>query len=446
MQDFDESVVDMSEADVSGESSLNKQKALKIQTHLREINKAFALSYYGDGLVILKTDDVPIRYLKKDAFLMAQADNTFFNGGGQPATKLGPLWLAWKKRRMYDDVVFFPGDTSDRNVYNLWKGFAYEPSDEGACDLFLDHLRANICDGQESHYEWMLDWMADAIQKPWRKCQTAVLLQSPEEGTGKGFFANTFGKLFGYHLGVYNKPKQLLGQFNSHLEDKLLVFLDEGSLVEKHAFDFAKSLISEPTLNIEPKNRSMREVKSYHRLIVASNDEQVLRASTHDRRWMVLRVAANSKNNLGYFDAIEEQMRCGGYAALMHMLVNRRYSEHTVKTTIKTDALNDQKDQNLPKHIEWWKLCLANEMIGESEWPFSISTNEFYKAYIFWCDQMNIRERETSYYLARKIRKSCGIEMKRKGGGRGHFYELPELPEARAAFDESMGYTTNWED
>ena len=78
---------------------------------------------------------------------------------------------------------------------------------------------------------------------------------------------------------------------------------------------------------------------------MASNDDHILRASTHDRRWMVLRVSGTAKNNLEYFEAISKELKYeGGYEKLMHMLMTRKYDEKNVRTIIKTDAHTYQKE------------------------------------------------------------------------------------------------------
>jgi hypothetical protein len=34
------------------------------------------------------------------------------------------------------------------------------------CSLYLTHLRENICKGEEAHYNYLIRWMARAVQKP----------------------------------------------------------------------------------------------------------------------------------------------------------------------------------------------------------------------------------------------------------------------------------------
>ena len=43
------------------------------------------------------------------------------------------------------------------------RGFAYEPK-KGDCSLYLNHVRDNICRGNEDHYKLVVAWMADAVR------------------------------------------------------------------------------------------------------------------------------------------------------------------------------------------------------------------------------------------------------------------------------------------
>ena len=439
-----DNIIDMESAPTRDQDSSAKQGDVQLHSLLMDMNKRFAFTLYGNTAIVLKLDEDEIKFLPETTFLSLVRNQWYFSKKDNKPRQIGPAWLSSESRRSYHDVVFYPGDLKDENIFNLWRGFTYRPK-QGDCGLFLDHVLANICAGDVENYKWLLDWMADAIQRPYRKNWTAVLLESKEEGTGKGFFAGVFGRLFGRHYAAYNKPKQLLGQFNSHLEDKLIVFLDEGSLIEKNAYDYAKSLITEPTLNIEPKGRSMREVKSYHRIIMASNDRHILRSTSYDRRWMVLRVAPNSVNNLKYFQAIEEQLNEGGYEALMYLLVNRSYDEDNVRTIRKTAALTYQKEQNLSETLMWWRGCLMSGEIGTDHWVNYISVDGFYGAYIHWCEQMKVNKREVKDWLVRRLNDEAGMSLRRSGDPRNRYYDLPSLSEAREAFDDAMGYSTNWE-
>jgi hypothetical protein len=67
----------------------------------------------------------------------------------------GKWWLEHPMRRQFDTLVFAPGREPE-GAYNLWQGFACEAIPGTAHELFLEHLRDNICSGNEDHYRYLI--------------------------------------------------------------------------------------------------------------------------------------------------------------------------------------------------------------------------------------------------------------------------------------------------
>src|SRR5579864_4939309 len=105
---------------------------------------------------------------------------------------LGQWWISHPLRREYETVVFAPGKEIPE-AYNLWQGFSCEAV-PGDCGLFLEHIRQNICQGNEEYYEYIIAWMARCVQQPDCPGEVAIVLRG-EMGTGKGIFARHFGSL-----------------------------------------------------------------------------------------------------------------------------------------------------------------------------------------------------------------------------------------------------------
>ena len=139
--------------------------------------------------------------------------------------EVGKWWLDHPERRQYEGIVFSP-EKDIPGYFNLWKGFAVKPR-KGSCLLFLTHIRENLCNGDEALYKWVIGWMADAVQHLTARPGTALVLRG-KQGTGKGVFARHFGALFGQHYRPISQPRHLTGHFNAHLQDCLLLFVDEG--------------------------------------------------------------------------------------------------------------------------------------------------------------------------------------------------------------------------
>lgn len=64
--------------------------------------------------------------------------------------------------------------------------------------LFETRLFENICQEDEELYDWLLNWMALAVQRPGSVIGTAPIF-SGVVGVGKGFVAHQFGRLWGKH-------------------------------------------------------------------------------------------------------------------------------------------------------------------------------------------------------------------------------------------------------
>lgn len=56
--------------------------------------------------------------------------------------------------------------------------------------------------------------------------EVAVVLRGGK-GVGKSFVAEHFGRLFGRHYLKVSQPGHLVGNFNSHLRDVVVLFADE---------------------------------------------------------------------------------------------------------------------------------------------------------------------------------------------------------------------------
>jgi hypothetical protein len=170
---------------------------------------------------------------------------------GKKVESLGNWWLKHPRRRQHRSVVFAPNRIVEAD-YNLWKGFAFEPI-PGDCSLFLDHVRNNICDRNEEHFEIVMNWMARAVQQPDSIGEVAIVLRGGR-GTGKSFFARMFGSLFGAHFLQVSDPKHLVGSFNSHLRDTIVLFADEAFYAgDKKHESILKTLVTEPTFIVEGK-------------------------------------------------------------------------------------------------------------------------------------------------------------------------------------------------
>ena len=240
---------------------------------------------------------------------------------GKQLKTVGELWLSHPDRRSYEGVTFNPNGVSE-GYYNLFQGFPVKPV-RGDCGLYLDHIYNNICKGDDELYDYVIHWMADAIQNPGRRPGVALVIRG-KQGVGKGVFVNEFARLFGPHAIQVTQSSHLVGNFNAHLRDKLLVFADEAFWAgDKRAEGALKALVTEDTTPIEMKGVDVQNAQNFVRLIMASNNDWVIPASADQRRFVVMEAGTARMQDSVYFKALRDQMEQGGRQALMQFLLDR---------------------------------------------------------------------------------------------------------------------------
>lgn len=346
-------------------------------------------------------EDINHRYLNQ--YVEAGRDKE-----GKPImVSVGKWWLRHPKRRQFDTLTFAPGRDVP-GVYNLWKGFSCNAK-PGNCDLYLEHVLKNICSSNKEYYDYLIGWMARAVQQPDSPGQTAIVLRG-KQGTGKGFFVKTFGHLFGRHFLQIADPKHLVGSFNAHLRDTVVLFADEAFYAgDKKHESVLKMLITEEILAVESKGVDVEVAPNYTHVLMASNSTWVVPAGADDRRFFVLDVTDDKKQNSGYFIQIQHQLENGGREALLHFLMSYDLSNFQVRTVPKTEALAEQKLLSLSPEEEWWyrKLVEGRLLTKHNDWSREVLKHELLADYLDYMRSMNITRRTNETTLGRFLVKMC---------------------------------------
>ena len=230
-------------------------------------------------------------------FVESYIDRTMLAHDGEKETTLGDWWLRHPDSRCYDEMVFDPRlePDSDPNIYNLWRGFPYEPI-EGDLSPLEDFLYNVLCSKSQASYDYTWRFMAHIVQYPGNRPDKGLVLQG-EKGTGKSFFAETIcGGLVGpRHYKLERNPYR---KFNADTQNTILMFCDEyesrGTSKEDAEL---KRLITGQTRSIERKGFDQIDQWNCLHIIIASNDAHVIKADRDTRRFFVLNVSSERKQD-----------------------------------------------------------------------------------------------------------------------------------------------------
>jgi hypothetical protein len=116
--------------------------------------------------------------------------------------------------------------------------------------------------------------------------------------------------MFGQHGMRISNSKHLIGNFNAHLQDCCFLYADESIYAGNHAQDnMLKGLITDDTLIIERKGIDAVSMPNRLKIVMASNNDWVVSASSDERRYFVLEVSSQYRGkNAEYFTPLRLEM------------------------------------------------------------------------------------------------------------------------------------------
>jgi hypothetical protein len=248
---------------------------------------------------------------------------------------IGKMWRYALDRKEFSRQVFnpFPPDHkygARHDELNTWTGLRYtyaeckkaynNPEFFKRAKIILHHIRFIICKDDEINYKWLLMWFASTIQRPWFKLHTMPVIYG-YPGAGKGIILTPYVDLFGQHGLPCHDMSSVLGKFNSQVEDKCMVWLDEamspGSKKEENAF---KLFITEGIQNVEKKFKDAKLVRNFCNVIASTNDLKSVPAGNNSRRYFCLdmdnRYSMNREAGRAYFDRLQHAIEADDFAGM----------------------------------------------------------------------------------------------------------------------------------
>lgn len=243
-----------------------------------------------------------LKFLPNDLFqLFSVADlktsygNMKFINGRREEQPFLTKWLNYKNMRTYEDFVIEPpGVIYPANCLNLWSPFPPEriltwKDEQDSLQLILNHIKI-LCNHDELVYSYVINWIGQMIQYPSVKSTCITLIS--DEGAGKGTLIDFLRLMLGDNR-VFKTSfpsRDCWGMFNGQMSNAFLVNLDELSKKETlEAEGQIKTLVADDTLTINNKGKGQYTIKSYHRFIITTNNEDPIKTTTGDRRKLIIR-------------------------------------------------------------------------------------------------------------------------------------------------------------
>lgn len=356
-------------------------------------------------------------------------------------------FLSDQGTQLFNQIAFTPTPLGS-NILNLWIGPTARGI-PGRFDLIDEFLRDVICDSSLADYDYLVSFLAHALQRPEEKPGVMPVLIG-SQGTGKGTLLRLLSIIWGKTSLQVSDVDKVIGRFNAAIERNFMILMDEALFKgDNRAIERLKSMITEPVIGIEQKMQPSRTISSVHRFIAVTNHEKFARVDRDDRRFIVFRVSDRRKGDDVYFKKLHAEIETGvSVSAFVHHLEQLDLSGFNVRIRPKTAEHTNQKIQSLEGFDRFWfEVLYSGSLHGsrrfdsKGDWvsPQFISSAELLEHY----KTFNKNSERYAPMQSRELKSRLELLCKSVCPARGpsflnnmvRGYKLPSLFQARAEFE-----------
>jgi hypothetical protein len=372
------------------------------------------IAQYSDMMRMKHTDFVAVHY----------ADHTHMkyelNSKGELKEKevsTAKEWLKWPHRAKVGRIAYAPGEDriTPANELNIWPGWGAQPI-EGDSSPFI-----SLCNwlfkspDYTDELSWFMDWLAYPLQNPGSKMNSAVLLWSVQQGTGKSLLAYTMMEIYGDNA-IEISMRELTSNFNPWQRSKQFIVADEIASGDKRLTgDKLKSLITQKNVIVNEKNLPEYLLEDRANYLFTSNHPDALFLEDTDRRFFVFNTN-ESKLTDEFYSSYDNWLKNeNGASAVFHFLLCRDVSRFNPQGAALSTVFKQQMARIGKSDIALWVAELKEhpERIlrrGKAVLPYTLATSEE----LLSMYDPELRKGVTSNGVSRALR-SAGMQQAYRG-------------------------------
>lgn len=329
------------------------------------------------------------------------------------------------EREEFIPLKELPDKPKYQNVFNTYTGLEAEKLEPTGHELDPEILEFVKVVAPNHYCDYVLNWMAHFVQYPNKKMPCLIFF-SEEQGCGKSTLAEWFAhKIVGLKNSKVGDLRKVLHKFNSLLDKNLLFVFNEGKAYSAGHSEIEqfKALITDKPHLMEGKGDNIVQIFNYSKFILTTNSTQVIKIVPNDRRFALIEVSDEKKQDEDYFTMIRKKLKDPkNIRAFYDMLMARDISdwkkEKLPYSKVKQEIVEQSKPMVVRFMEDWYEKGKFNYFIeekkvkgkNEPELWVRIPTSCLYSKYKDWINHnaMGTRLIMTEKSFKGKIKKEYG--------------------------------------
>lgn len=330
------------------------------------------------------------------------------------------------------DKIYFGEIPEDCNYYPMFMP-NYDTCDVSDLDdeelaliqPTLHHIYDVLCKGNEDYYKYLCTFLGLKFRYPFDIERIPIVLALyGDPGSGK---STIFHYLFaeGFGLGYMGKPRnfeQLIGaDFNGETEYNLVSICDEIPPMKgtrDNAWNDFKTMVTDPRRPLHKKGVTKRVIPNYVTYFMFTNYKNSIKLDEGDRRFFMLDVSNQHKNDKNYFKALIQNIK--SYSSLI--------TRYLMSFTHEVEILDDPPVTQWKEYSTKFNLDVFGQFVrdgleeqGLRYFDQEIKKTEMAAMFRAFADASGQKYKRTNQDIYRGISDYIPLV---KGGGSRQFYRL----------------------
>ena len=328
---------------------------------------------------------------------------------------------AWKQdefMRTYDYIDFLPMQEAPSNVYNTFTGYAASklPIIEGVKfedSLMYKHIM-NLSNNEIKSFEYVIKILARKIQKPYKLTNTGLIFRS-KQGAGKDICFNWIGNnIIGssYYFNT-EKTDYIFGRFNSNLENKILVVMNETKAKDTHQIiENIKVGITADYNIIEHKGKTAYKNTNNTQYIYLTNNNNPMPIDSNDRRFCGFDCNNQICRDFEYFKALLDEIKTKKYdRAFYDYLMGIDCDDYDFdKNRPITEFYKDMQEANVPV------LARFMQDVASNQYENQYSGSKFYTTFLEFIEKYKYKIEMNNTVFGIQAKNYPGIKKSLSNG------------------------------